>query len=800
MLRKRPGFTLIAAVALALGIGANTAIFSVVNTVVLKPFAYKDPERLVLMWQRHAKLTNLERMWVAYPDFLDWREQNEVFESMAAFNITSFNLTGGDTPEEVQTARVSSDMFPVLGIEPLHGRAILPDEDKPGASPVVVVSHGLWQRRFGSDPGLVGRQIPLDGVPFTVIAVMPEGFRFPYRARPVELWTPIGLDGNRPWMTNRGSHPGIAVIGRLKEGVTIEQARAGMTVVTDRIAQQYPNSSADVSAGLIGYTEEMVGDIRPVLLVLLGGVTFVLLIACANVASLLMSRSTARQKEIAIRTAMGASRKRIVRQMMTESLLLATLGGVLGLMLALWGIDILMSLSPAGIPRLKDTALDGRVLGFTFIVSMLTGLIFGLAPALYGSKPDLNESLKDGSRGTTEGARAGRVRNMLVVGELALALVLLIGAGLMIKSFARLMDVRSGFNTESVLTAGIPLPSPKYDEPRTQREFFARVLEKVEALPGVRAAGVTSSMPLDGGSWQSGMLIEGRPVPPGELNPLAEILRISPDYFRAAGITLIDGRHFGGQDTPDSTRVAIIDETIARKYWPDESPLGKRIAVDRGDDHRPIFREIIGVASHVKLNGLDADSLIQIYVPYTQLPAGGMTLMIRSDADPLGLVASVREQVLAVDGDQPLSNVRTFEEALTQSTANRRFNMLLFAIFAGVALVLAAVGIYGVISYTVTQRTHEIGIRMALGAQQGDVLRLVMGRAMALAFAGIGAGVIAAYGLTRLMTGFLFGVSATDPVTFVLISAFLAAVALLASYIPAKRATRVDPMVALRYE
>jgi putative ABC transport system permease protein len=800
MLRNRPGFTLIAAIALALGIGANTAIFSVVNTVVLRPLAFNDPDRLVLMWERHAKLTDLDRMWVAYPDFLDWREQNEVFEGMAAFNTTSVNLTGGDMPEEIQTARVSSDLFPVLGIQPLIGRTFLPDEDKPGANPVVVMSHGLWQRRYGSDPELVGRQIPLDGEAYTVVAVMPEGFQFPFRARPVELWIPIGLDGNRPWMTNRGSHPGIAVIGRLKEGVTIEQARAGMATVTDRIAQQYPNTSRDTSAGLIGFTEEVVGDIRPVLLVLLGGVAFVLLIACANVASLLMSRSTARQKEIAIRTALGASRKRIIRQMLTESLLLAILGGALGLMLALWGIDILMALSPAGIPRLKETALDGRVLGFTFVLSMLTGLIFGLAPAFYGSKPDLNESLKDGGRGTTEGARASRVRSMLVVGELALALVLLIGAGLMIKSFMRLMDVRAGFNTESVLTAGIPLPSPKYDQPETQREFFGRVLEKVEALPGVRAAGVTSSLPPGGGTWQSGMAIEGRPAPPGEINPLADISMISPSYFSASGITMIDGRHFGGQDTPDSTLVAIIDETLARRYWPDESPLGKRIAVDRDNDGRPNWREIVGVAGHVKLYGLDADARIQIYVPYTQLPASVMTLVIRSETDPLGLVAAVREQVLSIDGDQPLGNVMTFEEVLEQSTADRRFSMLLFAIFAVVALVLAAVGIYGVISYMVTQRTHEIGIRMALGARPGDVLRLVMGRAMMLAVAGIVSGVVAAFGLTRLMTSFLFQVSTTDSITFVIISLFLAAVALLASYIPARRATRVDPMVALRYE
>ncbi|HSE99156.1 MAG TPA: ABC transporter permease, partial [Blastocatellia bacterium] len=649
MLRKRPGFTLIAVIALALGIGANTAIFSVVNTVVLRPFPYKEPDRLVLLWEKHAMLPDLDRMWVAYPDFLDWRERNEVFERLAAFRPGSVNLTGGDIPEEVRDGRVSSDLFPVLGIEPLLGRTFLPEEDKPGASPVVVLSHSLWQRRYGSDPEIIGRQVYRDGVSHTVVGVMPEGFHFPITARAIELWTPIGLDGDRPWMTNRGSHPGITAIGRLRPGVTLEQARAGMAVVTSQLAEQYPQTNEHTSAGLTGFTDEMLGDIKPVLLVLLGGVTFVLLIACANVASLLMSRSTARQKEIAIRTALGASRKRIIRQMLTESLLLSALGGGLGLVLALWGIDVLMALSPAGIPRLRETSVDGIVLAFTLGVSMLTGLIFGLVPALYGSKPDLNSSLKEGSRGSTEGARANRVRSLLVVSELALALVLLIGTGLMVRSFLRLMDVNPGFNTESVLTAGIPLPSPRYSEPRAQREFFRTLLERVESLPGVRAAGVTSSFPLDGGTWQSGMAIEGRPAPPGEINPLADISMVSVRYFESAGITLIEGRRFSEQDSVDSPRVAIIDETLARRFWPDESPLGKRIAFDRGDDRKPNWREIVGVVNHVKLYGLDADARIQIYVPFIQTPADMMTLMVRTASDPSGLVAAIRNEVMAID-------------------------------------------------------------------------------------------------------------------------------------------------------
>jgi putative ABC transport system permease protein len=800
MLASKPGITLVAAIALALGIGANTAIFSVVNTVVLRPFPFKDPDRLVLLWQHHAKLVDLDRMWMSYPDFLDWRASNDVFEHLGAYRSSSVNLTGKDLPEEVQTAEVSSDVFAVLGVQPLLGRTILPEEDKVGAPPVVVLSHGLWQRRYGSDPELVGQQVSLDGVSHTVVGIMPKGFQFPLRARPVELWTAIGLDADRPWMANRGSHPGITAIGLLKPGVTLEQARAGMAAVTGNLAQQYPQTNKHTTAVLEWFNDEMIGDIRPVLFVLLGGVAFVLLIACANVASLLMSRATARQKEIAIRTALGASRKRIVRQMLTESMLLSILGGLLGLVLALWGIDLLMALSPASIPRLRDTGIDGRVLAFTLVVAMLTGFVFGLAPALSGSKPDLNGSLKDGSRGTTEGVRANRVRSLLVVGEIGLALVLLIGAGLMIKSFIRLMDVRSGFNPENVLTAGIPLASPKYDPPQSQREFFGRVLEKVEALPGVRAAGVTSSMPLGGGSWQSGMVIEGRPAPPDGINPLADISRISPDYFKAAGISLIDGRHFDEHDSADSTRVVMIDETLARRFWPDGSPLGKRVAVDRDQNRQLIWREIVGVVNHVKMYGLDEDSRIQIYMPHTQNPSQVMTLMVRSETDPSELAAAVRRHVLEIDGDQPLSDVRTFEEVVEQSTASRRFSMLLFSIFAGVALVLASVGIYGVMSFSVTQRTHEIGIRMALGAKPGDVLRLVLGRAIMLAVAGVAAGVLGALGLTRLMASFLFGVSATDPVTFVVISVILTSVAMVASYIPARRALKVDPMTALRYE
>ncbi|MGA9770126.1 MAG: ABC transporter permease [Blastocatellia bacterium] len=810
MLLKRPAFTAIAIIALALGIGANTAIFSVVNAVLLRPLPYPEPDQLMVV-----KETNYPRgladMNVSLPDFHDWRARNQVFDHLAAYQYESYNITGNDEPERVRGSMTSNDFFPVLKVNPIHGRTFSPEEEQFGKHRVVVLSYGLWARRFGADSNIIGQAITLNGNPFTVIGVMPKGFQYPDAE--IALWTPLAFPADDSNNT-RGNHS-LTAIARLKSNVTIEQARAEIVGLTSQLEQQYPEN-AGVGANVVSLREETVGQIQTALYILLGAVGFVLLIACANVANLLLARAAARQKEIAIRTTLGASRTRIIRQLLTESVMLSLVGGILGMMLALWGVDALASLTPDELPRFSEIEIDGRVLGFTLLVSLLTGIIFGLIPALQTSKPDLNESLKEGSRGSTGGVTSHRVRNTLVIVEIAISLMLLIGAGLMINSFARLSTVNPGFNPKNVLTMSIALPEAKYPDTRPEQKsgFFRELIEKVSTLPGVESASATSILPMTGNSSKL-FTRQDRPAPTSIENiPLIKYFQISPGYFHTMAIPLEKGRFFDERDNGDSQTVAIINETAARRFFPDEDPIGKIVLTGVPEEMVPPgllppgFRfprlKIVGIIGDLRSDGLSEQVKPEIYVPHAQ---GGafetylaMSLAVRTTVDPLSLSAAVRSQVSSIDKDQPVASITTMESRLADSLARPRFSTLLLGIFAGLALLLAAVGLYGVMSYAVAERTHEIGIRMALGAQGSDVLKMVVKQGLMLTGIGIGLGLVGAFFLTRLMVSLLFGVSATDPVTFALISLVLTGVALGACFVPARRATKVDPMIALRYE
>jgi predicted permease len=799
VLLKNPGFTAVAVIALALGIGANSAIFSVVNTVLLRPLPYKDPDRLVMVWEENAK-AGYPRDTPAAANYIDWRDQNQVFEGMAAIADQSFNLTGAGEPERIEGRRVSASLFPLLGVEPHLGRALLPEEDQPGGNRVVVLSHGLWQRRFGSDAKIIGQPLTLNGESYEVVGVMPPHFQFPTRED--ELWVPIAFTPQQA--ANRGNHY-LQVVARTKPGVTLEQAQAEMSTIAARLRQQYPEQNTDLGATVTPLHEHVVGDIRPALLVLLGAVGFVLLVACANVANLLLARAAARQKEIAVRIALGASRLRLVRQFLTESVLLAVLGGVVGLLLSVWGVSLLKTFIPENISQARAITIDARVLGFTVLVSLLTGLIFGLAPAVQASNFNLNETLKEGGRDSAAGSRGNRIRALLVVAEVAVSLVLLIGAGLLINSFLRLRSVDPGFRADNLLTMSIVLPQQKYPDAARRAAFYTELVSRIEALPGVKSAAVTNWIPLVFQGDSIGFSIEGRPDPaPGQGRRPTVVTRVvHPHYFRTMGIQLLRGREFGEQDGAESPAVAVVSETMARRHWPGEDPTGKRITPGPATSTDPDdWVTIIGVAQDVRQFELGADPKPQMYVPYAQgwSSFAPRHLVVSTAVEPLSLAATVRQTVWEIDKDQPVSDIRTMEEVLSESLARQRFSMLLLGIFAAVALALAAVGIYGVMSYSVAQRTHEIGIRMALGAQRGDVLKLAVGQGLKLVLIGVALGLAAAFVLTRVMASLLFGVSATDPATLVTISLVLIGVAVLASYIPARRATKVDPMVALRYE
>ena len=802
MLLKKPGFTLIAIITLALGIGANTAIFSVVYAVLLAPLPYPEPDRLALLWTRLEKI-GLEQNWVSEPEVLDFRAQSELFESFGVVFASSFIHTGDGEPEQLGGAQISSNFFSVLGTKVKAGRDFEPAEEAPGAPRVAILSHGFWQRAFGGEQSVIGSTINLSGRPTTVVGVLPANFSLMMPAEAlmrdnVDVWIPYAADYAKE---DRHSH-GLTVIGRMKPGVTLKQAQEEMNAIAGRL---YPVHYTDTGfeVKVVSLHGDIVKKIRPALLVLLASVGFVLLIACANVANLLLGRAAAREKEMAVRAAMGAGRVRLLRQLLTESVLLSLLGGAAGLALAVWGVDALLALSPADLPRVDEVTIDLRVLAFTFIVAALTGVLFGLVPALKASRIDLTLSLKEGSRSVAGGGASQRLRSLIVVAEIALSLVLLVGAGLLMRSFVRLTRVDPGFDPHNVLTMKMTIPRTKYKDGNAAAAFYQQLLERIKALPGVESAAGISQLPLSGDYWGGTLTFEGVTAN-AERGNLASFevdqRAITPEYFTTMRTPLLEGRFFTSQDVRSKPNVAIVDETLARRLWPDSTPVGRRFTFGRFPDKPADWVEIVGVVRHIRHHKLDADVREEIYYPHARVSFSQMTLAIRTAGEPLSMVGAVRDTVHSVDQDQPVYRIRTMDELVSSALAPARFTMLLLLIFAGVAAALAAVGIYGVMSHAVTIRTHEIGVRMALGAQVSDVMRMVVGEGVRLVALGIGAGLTGAFFLTRLMTSLLFDVSATDSATFVTIPLLLAAVALGACFVPARRAAKVDPMVALRYE
>jgi predicted permease len=790
MLLKQPGLALVAVFTLALGIGANSAIFSVVNGVLLRPMPLEDPDRLIKIWETFLPGG---QGTASVPNLKDWREQNTVFKGIAAYQFSSFNLRGLESPERLQGATVSPNFFDVVGIRPRLGRAFQIGEDEAGRSRVALLSHRLWQRAFGGDAGVVGKEIPLNGENYTVIGVMPPAFRFPSRL--TEIWVPLVIPPDQ--VNNRDNH-WMFTLARLEPDASFEQAREQMAAIAKRIEQQYPDSQAGRSVFLIPLQEETVQSVRPALRELMFAVGFVLLIACANVANLLLGRATSRRREIAVRTALGAGRLRIVRQLLTESLLLAAAGGALGLALAKWGVEALLVLAEDFLPRANEVGLDWRVATFTAALSLLTGVFFGLIPALQSSRVDLQSALREGAGGGVS-AQTNRLRSALVVMEVAATLVLLIGAGLLIKSFIRLYETDLGFKAENVLTMSLALPQAKYPDVQAAAAFHQKLVERVSSLPGARSAGVINYLPVQQWGFNGGIAIEGQgPYEPGR-EPLAEFRAISPDYFRTMSVPLISARFFTAQDQSNSAPVVIVNQTLAQRHLPGQDPIGKRIR-SIGNN----WRTVVGVVGDVRQSGVTQSVRAEVYVPVTQAVwtpmAQTMSLVVRADAEPEALISAVRNAVREIDPAQPVFNVKTMEAVVTDSVADRRLNMQLLGIFAAVALTLAVIGIYSVMSYTVSQHTREIGIRMALGARPLDVLKLVVGQGMGLTLVGVGLGLAGAFGLTRLMATLLYGVKATDPPMFAVVSALMVIVSLLACYVPARRATKVDPMVALRNE
>ncbi len=794
MLRKNAGFAVVAILTLALGIGANTAIFSVIHAVLLNPLPYDSPERIVLVLESNPT-RGFGQFAVSPPNYVDWKKDSTVFEQMASVSRGDFNYTGGAEPERLGGARVAASFFSVLGAKPAIGRTFLPEDDVVGKASVVVLSYGLWTRHFGSDPQVVGKSLTLDGQSYRVIGVMQNGFQFP---RGADLWLPSEFDERALSPGARGAHY-LRVMARLKSGVGIERANAEMAALSKRLEQQYPRTNTGWTSRVMSLNEATVGNVRPTLLVLFGAVGFLLLIACANVANLLLARATARQREIAIRFSLGASRMRIARQLLTESILLSGIASGIGLLLAEWAIRALRTLPPSNLPRAASIGLDLPVLGFVAGVAVLTGLLFGFAPALQITRGAPAETLKEGGR-TASAGRQG-VRSALVVLETTLALVLLVGSGLLLKSFLRLQTVDPGFQYKSIVTADISLPRSKYSTDVQEIQFFDQLLERIQSMHGVKEVAAASGNPMEGSNLSFSFATKDLQALSPADQPSAGYYVVSANYFHTLGIPLLVGRYFTKEDSIGSPRVAIISQAVARRFFHDKNPIGQTINIGVGPPSGgPVWREIIGVVGDVKDDGLGEAATMTVYEPYTQIAWSEMSLFLRADGDLSQIAGTIRRQVILVDKDQPVADISTGDQLIAEAVAQPQLRTLLLGLFAGLALVLASLGIYGVMSNTVAQRTHEIGVRMALGAGQNSVLRLVLSNGMRLTLLGIALGTAGAFGLTRLMKGFLFHVTPTDPATFVEVAVFLFLVALLASYIPARRATRVDPVVALRYE
>jgi putative ABC transport system permease protein len=803
---KRPGFTVAVVFTLALGIGANTAMFSVVNALLVRPLPLAEPERIVYVWENNLQ-AGLRRGIASPANFSDWRERNRVFEQMSAWRTWFYTLTGGDKPEQMWGVRASANFFQLLGVSAHVGRTFLPEEDSPGRDSVVVISHGLWQRRFGAAPTIVGQTITIDRRPFTVVGVLPPGFSLFGTGRQYDLWMPFVLERDE---LKRDDYS-ILVFARLKSGVTVEQAQTEMSAIARRLEAEHPATNKNRGVQVITLRDHQTESLRPALLVLLAAVGCVLLIACANVANLLLARAARRQKELAVRAALGAGRWRLIRQLLAENLWLALMGGALGLLLAVGGLDLLRALLPSSgadeIPRADWIAIDRTVLGFTLLLSMATGILFGLGPALASSRLNVSESLKADARGVLTSRRSRRWLSALVVTEIALALVLMAGAGLLLKSFHRLLAVDPGLEPENVVTMQLWLPESKYKQGHHVTTFYQQTLERIRTLPGVEAASAINFLPLSGWGDIVGLSIEGHePRIPGD-GFRAQYRVIDRDYFRAMGVALKQGRAFTERDRADAEPVVIINETMARRHWPNEEPIGQRLRLHFAAARAPwrprpsdAWLQIIGVAKDVKEFGLSEEPTPLIYLPYLQHPSSLMRLVVRTAAEPMSVTASVERAVQSVDKDQPVTEIKTMEQFIAESVSRRRFNVWLLGIFAAVALMLAVVGIYGVMAHSVSERISEIGLRLALGAERRDVLRLILGHGLGLTLVGVGIGLGAAVGLTRWVANLLYGVEPTDPATFAAVALLVIVVALVACYIPARRAANVDPLIALRCE
>ncbi len=801
-LRKSPGFTAIAVITLALGIGANTAIFTVVNGALLRPLAFREPNRLVHVWHvpPAKSFPGMPTFAVSAANYLDWQRQNPVFENMAIYTYHGFTLTGSEKPEQVDAGAVSSGFFETLGVQPMLGRVFSPQEDQPGRSNVVVLSHRFWQDHFGSNADIVGHNINIDGQSFLVAGVMPPSFRFPDVA---QVWTPMAWTDKERAV--RGEHH-YAVVARLKSGIALKQAQAAMNTISSRLEQLYPDDDRGWGAIVVPLHDDLVSDVRPALLVLLGAVAFVLLIACVNVANLALAKTLSRRKEIAIRTALGASSARVLRQILAETVLLALAGGAIGLTYAHFGVRLIMAFLADKLPRSVGVGLDLRVLGFTALISILTGIIAGVLPALRLTRADVSQSLKQGLGRTDSDSGGHRTRSVLVVAEVALSLVLLIGAGLMIRSFQQLQGVNPGFESHGVLTMTAAVSRAKFPLPLQQSSFFEQVLQRVRTLPGVESAGVIDDIPLNGNGSHQPIAIEGRPVVAMSEQPEVDVRLISSGYMGAMHIPIVRGRDFSDTDVAGRPAAILISESMAQHFWPGEDPIGKRLTLTFFPD---AVREVVGVVGDVKLDGLDqARPSTILYMPLGQVstPATGgwnsfpMTLVVRSAANPAGMVSAVANAVHEVDREIPVRDIFTMNDLVTNSMSQQRFNMLLLGAFAGLAMLLAAIGIYSVLSYSVKRRVQEIGIRLALGARIADVLRMVIVEGMRPTLLGVLIGTVGALAMGHLLSSLIYGVKPTDPATFVVVALLLAAIALFASVIPAYRAAKVDPMVALRYE